>query len=140
MTLSPRVILPRFRAKPRALTEDRASAFGRLLTWLTWCIKPCKNIDKIHSIGEGVHTWSRFGDELGYDESVVLKVRHIYKSYQPPGREIFTQLSFWIEEMYGVILEPNVIRKLSVTKDVKDTKWKVHARQIQEEALEEVEK
>ena len=110
--------------------------FGRLLEWLKWSIKPVKDINKPQSIGEGVHTWKRFGEELGYDMSVVLKVRHIYKSYQPPGREIFTQLSFWIEEMYGVIIQPNTIRDLSVTKDNKDLKWKVYARQIQEEALE----
>lgn len=114
--------------------------FGRLLEWLKWCTHPVLDVNKPHSIGEGVHTWNRFGDELGYDISVVLKVRHIYKSYQPPGREIFTQLSFWIEEIFGVILQPNTIRKLSVTRDPKDTRWKVYAKQIQEEALEESKK
>jgi len=136
MTLSPRVILPRFRAQPRTCTVGRASACGRLLEWLKWCIKPVQNVNKPHSIGEGTHTWNRFCDELGYNSGVVWKVRNIHQQTQQSGREVFTQLSFWIEEMYGVIIQPNVIRKLAMTKDNKDLKWKVYAKQIQEEALE----
>ena len=141
-----RIILERFFRFPRARTRyvratgkpiHRPTALGKLISWLLECTKPIKeHSTEFHSIKE-------FSEELGWGNNgnVIRNISHIYPTKRTTGGEVFTQLSYWIEEIFGYkddegiirgpIIEPDKLIEMSIVDDPKGMIWMEVASMIQ---------
>lgn len=138
-----RIILARFFRYPRIGPKytykkgksAKRSALGCLLRWLLDVTIPLENPDANY------HSFIDFGDELGFSSrGHALRVISTLAEPSVEG-EVFVQLSFWIEEIFGYrdeegtwhgpIIKPDELVTLSNLDDPKGIAWMAVAAKIQ---------
>ena len=143
-----RIILGRFFRYPRIGPgytfkvrgkQARRSSLGCLIRWLMDCTI---SLDHPHAL---YHSYDDFSEELGFASggSAVRKISHL-NDVSTDG-EIFVQLSFWIEEIFGYknddgkIIGPRIdideLVHMSNLDDRKGIKWMALASRIQEHVI-----
>ena len=138
-----RIILGRFFRYPRIGPgytwknrgrRSRRSSLGCLVRWLMDCTKSLNNPEARY------HSYEDFADELGFHQASIRNVS--YLNEKSTDGEIFVQLSYWIEEIFGYKddngnwcgpkLHPDELLDMSNYDDIKGIKWMSVASRIQE--------